>query len=172
MLILPYKGKSPIFGQGVYIAPNATIIGDVEVGKGSSIWFGTVVRGDVHHIRIGEETNIQDNCCVHVTNGKWPCEIGHRVSVGHGAIVHGCVVADGCLIGMGALILDGAEVGEESLVAAGAVVTEGMKIPPRSLVAGVPARIKRELTADELERVRKNSAYYVEYCKEYLGENR
>jgi carbonic anhydrase/acetyltransferase-like protein (isoleucine patch superfamily) len=170
MLILPYKGVNPKIGAGVYIAPNATIVGDVTIGDDSSIWFGTVVRGDVHFIRIGARTNIQDNCVVHVTNGIWPTTIEDDVTIGHGVIAHGCTIRSGCLIGMGARLLDGCVVGAESLVGAGALVTEGMEIPPRSLVIGFPAKVRRPLTEDELKNLRKSSPNYVGYKNDYLEQ--
>lgn len=170
MLILPYKGILPTIGEGVYIAPNATIVGDVTIGDDSSIWFGTVVRGDVHSIRIGARSNIQDNCVVHVTNGTWPTFIEDDVTIGHGVIAHGCTIRRGCLIGMGARLLDGCVIGEESLVGAGALVTEGMQVPPRSLVIGFPARVRRELTSEELERLRHSPSNYVGYKNDYLAQ--
>lgn len=170
MLIRPYKGIHPKIGERVFLAENVSIIGDVEIGDDSSIWYGTVVRGDVHYIRIGQRTNIQDNCVVHVTNGTWPAIIGDDVSIGHGVIVHGCTIARGCLIGMGSRLLDGSVIGEEALIGAGALVPEGMEVPPRTLVLGVPGKVRRDLTGDELERVRKNSSYYLEYKETYLSE--
>ncbi|MDX1583315.1 MAG: gamma carbonic anhydrase family protein, partial [Thermoanaerobaculia bacterium] len=136
----------------------------------SSLWYGTVVRGDVHYIRIGERTNIQDNCVVHVTNEVWPTIIGDDVSIGHGVIAHGCTISNGCLIGMGARLLDGVTVGEEALIGAGAVVPEGMDVPARSLVLGVPGRVVRRLTDEELDRVRQNSRNYLEYKEIYISE--
>ena len=170
MLILPYKGILPTIGDGVYVAPNATIVGDVTIGDDSSIWFGTVVRGDVHSIRIGARSNIQDNCVVHVTNGTWPTRIEDDVTIGHGVIAHGCTIRSGCLIGMGARLLDGCVIGEESLVGAGALVTEGMQVPPRSLVIGFPARVRRELTPGELEKLRQSPQNYVSYKNDYLAQ--
>ena len=169
MLVLPYGGIEPRIGERVYIAPNATIIGDVEIGDDSSIWFGTVIRGDVFHIRIGARTNIQDNCVLHVTSGTWPTILEDDVTMGHGVIAHGCRIGRGCLIGMGARILDDAEIGEECLIGAGALITEGARIPPRSLVIGFPAKVRRELTGEELERLRRSPANYVRYKNEYLG---
>ena len=159
-----------MIGEGVYIAPNATIVGDVTIGNDSSIWFGTVVRGDVHYIRIGARSNIQDNCVVHVTNGVWPTVIEDDVTIGHGVIAHGCTIGRGCLIGMGARLLDGSVIGEESLIGAGALVTEGMQIPPRSLVLGFPAKVRRELTADELDKLRQSPQNYVGYKNDYLAQ--
>lgn len=170
MLIRGYRGVEPRFGNRIFLAENVTIIGDVEIGDDSSIWYGSVIRGDVHHIRIGRRTNIQDNCVVHVTNGVWPTIIGDDVSIGHGVIVHGCTIERGCLVGMGSRVLDGAVIGEEALVGAGSVVPEGMEIPPRTLVLGVPGRVRRELTEAELDRVRKNSRNYLDYKEIYLAE--
>lgn len=170
MLIRPYRGVFPTLGERIFIAENVSIIGDVEIGDDSSIWYGTVVRGDVHYIRIGQRTNIQDNCVVHVTNGVWPTIIGDDVSVGHGVIVHGCTIARGSLIGMGARLLDGCAIGEEALIGAGAVVPEGTKVPSRSLVLGVPGKVRRDLTEAELERVRMNSRHYLDYKEIYLSE--
>jgi carbonic anhydrase/acetyltransferase-like protein (isoleucine patch superfamily) len=170
MLIMPFNGIAPALSRGVYVAPTATIIGDVTLGEDSSIWFGTVVRGDVNSIRIGARTNIQDNCVVHVTSGVWPTVIEDDVTIGHGVIAHGCVIRRGCLLGMGSRILDGVEVGEESLVGAGALITEGSKIPPRSLVLGFPAKVKRALTDEEVARLGQSAANYVSYKNQYVSE--
>jgi carbonic anhydrase/acetyltransferase-like protein (isoleucine patch superfamily) len=169
MILLPYEGKEPRIGARVFVAENAAIIGDVEIGDDSSIWFGAVLRGDVHRIRIGARTNIQDNCVLHVTAANWPTTLADEVTVGHGAIVHGCTVERGALIGMGSRVLDGAHVGELALVGAGALVAEGMKIPPRTLAVGVPARVKRDLTADELARLEQSWKNYVDYKTRYLA---
>ncbi|MEW6732795.1 MAG: gamma carbonic anhydrase family protein [Acidobacteriota bacterium] len=166
--ILPYQGKLPKIDVSVFVAPTAVIIGDVEIGAHSSVWFNTVIRGDVYYIRIGSNTNIQDCSVIHVTTDTYPTIIGDAVTMGHGVILHGCTVKDGALIGMGAIVLDGAEVGEQSLIAAGTMVPMGMKIPPRSLVAGVPAKVKRELTPDDLHRMQINWQHYVELKDEYL----
>jgi carbonic anhydrase/acetyltransferase-like protein (isoleucine patch superfamily) len=171
MIVLPFDGKKPRFGQGVFIAENATVIGDVEIGNDCSIWFGTVLRGDVNHIRIGSRTNIQDNTVLHVTNRTDPTIIAEEVTIGHGAIVHGCTVRRGALIGMGSRVLDGAVVGECALVGAGALVPEGMRVPPRTLVVGVPARVKRELTEDELTKLEQSWRHYVEYKDKYLNKS-
>lgn len=168
MPIRPFQDKQPRIGTGVFVADTATVIGDVEIGNDCSIWFGTVIRGDVHFIRIGSRTNVQDNCVFHVTTGTHPTVVAEEVTVGHGAIVHGCTVKRGALIGMGARVLDGAVVGEHALVAAGAVVSEGMHVPPRTLVAGVPAKVKRELTDDELKRLDESWRHYVELKEAYL----
>jgi gamma-carbonic anhydrase len=168
-MLIPYKNISPKIANGVFIAPNATIIGDVEIGEDASIWFNTVVRGDVNYIRIGAKTNIQDLCMCHVTLNKWPLIIGEGVTIGHSAVVHGCVIKDYCLIGMGARVLDGAQVGPYALVAAGAVVREGFVVPEYSLVAGVPAKVKRRLTDKEIENLTASAARYVGYKNTYLA---
>jgi carbonic anhydrase/acetyltransferase-like protein (isoleucine patch superfamily) len=171
MLIRGYKGKTPVIGEGVFIAENATIIGDVEIGDHSSIWYGTVVRGDVFHIRIGSRTNIQDNCTLHVTNGTWPVVLEDEVTVGHGVILHGCTVGRGSLIGMGSRLLDGVVIGEHSLVGAGSLVTQNTHIPARSLVLGSPARVVRSLTADEVAGLAAYYQNYLEYKEIYLAES-
>jgi carbonic anhydrase/acetyltransferase-like protein (isoleucine patch superfamily) len=148
-LILPFGGHTPRIGHDVFLAPNATIIGDVEIADGASIWFGAVLRGDIGAIRIGPRTNVQDLACVHLTEGLSRTVVGADVTVGHGAILHGCTVGDRCLVGMGSVILDNASVGEGSVIAAGAVVTARTVIPPRSLVRGTPAKIIREVTEAE-----------------------
>ncbi len=167
MSIITYKGITPTIDPTVFIAEGAHIIGDVIIGKDSSIWFNTVVRGDVHFIRIGERTNIQDNTVVHVTNKKFPTVIGSNVTVGHSAVIHACTINDYSLIGMGAVILDGATVGPFSLIAAGAVVPMGMEIPEGVLVAGVPGKIIRELTDDERKFLRQSAQNYVDYVATY-----
>jgi carbonic anhydrase/acetyltransferase-like protein (isoleucine patch superfamily) len=143
------------------------VIGDVEIGAATSLWFGSVVRGDVHAIRIGARTNLQDHCVVHVTSGLYPATIGDEVTIGHRAVVHGCTVRDGALVGIGSIVLDGADVGEEALVAAGALVGPGMKVPARTLVRGVPARVARELTRDEIQAQRDRALEYVETSRHY-----
>jgi carbonic anhydrase/acetyltransferase-like protein (isoleucine patch superfamily) len=168
-MILPYNNISPKIANNVFIAPNATIIGDVEIGDEASVWFNTVIRGDVHHIRIGPQTNIQDLCMCHCTLNKWPLMIGKGVTIGHNAVVHGCVIKDYCLIGMGARVLDGAQVGPYAFVAAGAVVREGFIVPEYSLVAGVPAAVKRRLTDDEIKNLTASAARYVHYKNTYLA---
>jgi gamma-carbonic anhydrase len=166
--ILPYRGVFPRLGDGVYLAAGACVLGDVVIGPRSSIWCNTVVRGDMHYIRIGRETNIQDNATLHVTTVRFPLNIGDRVTVGHRAIVHGSTVEDDCLIGMGAIILDGARIGRGSLVAAGALVTPGFLVPPESVVMGVPAKVIRTVGSIEREMIRTSAAHYVELAMEYL----
>lgn len=168
--IQPYRGVRPVIGEGVFIAPGATLIGDVILAERASIWYQTVVRGDVHFIRIGRETNLQDAVVVHVTADTNPVTIGDRVTVGHGAIIHGATIEDGCLIGMGATVLDGARIGEGALIGAGSVVAPGTRIPPGSLALGSPARVKRALTGDEREMVRKAATLYLGYALDHARE--
>lgn len=168
-MILPYKSAIPKIAPDAFIAPDATIIGDVEIGRDASIWFHTVIRGDVNFIHIGSKTNIQDLCMCHVTLNKWPLSIGEGVTIGHGVVVHGCVIKDYCLIGMGARILDGAQVGPHTLVAAGAVVREGFVAPEYSLVAGVPAEVKRPLKDDEIENLTASVERYIGYKNLYIA---
>lgn len=156
--------KEPLIDESVFIAPGATVVGDVTIGKNSSVWYHVTIRGD-QPIEIGEETNIQDNVVVHV--GQCPSKIGRGVTVGHGAIVHGCEVGDGSLVGMGAMILKGAKIGEECLIGAGAVILEDEIIPPRSVVVGVPGKVIRTVTDEDLETNRKNVQFYVNLAKEY-----
>lgn len=169
MIVRAYEGKTPKLGERVFVAENAAIIGDVEIGNDCSIWYGATIRGDVNLIRIGSRSNVQDNCTIHVTHEKWPTVISEEVTIGHGAIVHGCIVKRGALIGMGSRVLDGAVVGESALVGAGALVPEGMTVPPRTLVVGVPARVKRPLTDEELEKLDQSWRNYVEYKEKYLS---
>lgn len=166
--ILPYRGKLPKIDPTVFIAPTAVVIGDVEIGAHSSVWFNTVIRGDVYYIRIGSNTSIQDGTVLHVTTGLYATVIGSEVTMGHNVVAHGCTIKDGALIGMGSILLDDVEVGEQSLVAAGALVPMGMKIPPRSLVMGAPAKVKRELTPDDLKRMEMNWQHYVDLKNDYL----
>ena len=168
MILMPYGDKQPQFGQGCFVAPNATVIGDVQLDDDCSIWFGAVLRGDIHFIRIGARTNVQDNSVIHVEHSTGPAVIGENVTIGHMAVVHGCTVERGALIGIGAKILSHATIGERAIVAAGAVVQEGMKVPPRTLVAGVPAKVKRELKDEELLRIDRGWRVYVEYKNQYL----
>jgi carbonic anhydrase/acetyltransferase-like protein (isoleucine patch superfamily) len=169
-MIVPFRGVWPRIAETAFVEETAAVIGDVEIGEHSSIWFHAVVRGDVHFIRIGRDTNIQDGVVVHVTEGRFPALIGDRVTIGHRAIVHGCTIGDECLIGMGAVLLDGVVVGPRSLIAAGAVVREGTHVPPGSLVAGVPARIVRALTDEELRRIEGGWRSYRELKDHYLAE--
>jgi carbonic anhydrase/acetyltransferase-like protein (isoleucine patch superfamily) len=159
-LVLPHRGHAPRFGDSVFVAPGAFVIGQVVCGDRVSIWYSAVVRGDVHRIEIGDDTNIQDGAVLHGTLDEWPVTLGKRVSVGHRATVHGCVLEDDVLVGIGASVLDGAIVGAGSLIGAGAVVREGARIPPNSLVVGVPGAVKRELTSREVEVLRRTPGRY------------
>jgi carbonic anhydrase/acetyltransferase-like protein (isoleucine patch superfamily) len=164
-----YDGKSPQLGRGVFLAETSAVIGDVVIGDESSIWYGTVVRGDVMPIRIGARTSIQDNTVVHVTSGFSGTDIGSDCTIGHGAIIHACTVEDFCLIGMGSILLDGARIGRGSLVGAGALVTPGTHIPPGSLVLGSPAKVKRPLDDSEREQIDFGAKHYVELARRYLA---
>lgn len=165
--IITYKGISPKIHKSVFLCEGVRIIGDVEIEKNCSVWYNTVIRGDVHYIRIGEGTNIQDMSMLHVTNGKHPLVIGKQVSIAHSVTLHGATLKDKCLIGIGACILDGSTIGSHSLVAAGAVVREGFVVPEATLVAGVPAKIIRDLTEQEIKRVVDTAPNYIGYVKEY-----
>lgn len=163
--ILPYDGKRPTIDQTVFLADGVRIVGDVTIGGDSSVWYNAVIRGDIHYVRIGRGTNIQDLSVLHVTHETHPLEIGDQVTVGHRATLHGCTLRDRCLVGMGAIVLDGALVDEQAMVAAGAVVPPGMTVPSGSLVAGVPARVIRELTEKELAEFAASADRYVNYAR-------
>ncbi|WP_028800455.1 gamma carbonic anhydrase family protein [Streptomyces sp. 142MFCol3.1] len=163
-LIMGIGGKDPKVDQEAFAAPTSVIIGDVTLHAGASAWYGAVLRADCGPIVVGADSNVQDNCSLHVDPG-FPITIGERVSVGHNAVVHGATVEDDCLIGMGATVLNGAVIGAGSLVAAQALVPQGMQVPPGSLVAGVPAKVKRQLTAEEREGISLNGTLYVELAK-------
>ncbi|HEY9166828.1 MAG TPA: gamma carbonic anhydrase family protein [Candidatus Kryptonia bacterium] len=167
MIWLAHLDKTPLLHESVFVAEGARIIGDVTIGRDSSVWFNAVIRGDVNYIRIGERTNIQDNAVIHVTYERFPTFVASNVTVGHAAVIHGCTVEDYCLVGMGAILLDGCKLGDHSLVAAGSLVREGFVVPPRSLVAGVPARVVRELTSDEYDRLARSAQHYVDYVANY-----
>jgi len=167
-ILLPYKGINPRIGKEVYLAPNSVLVGDVTIGDYSSIWFGAVLRGDVEEIVVGKFTNIQDNVVVHGTKGKYNVVIGDYVTIGHNATIHATKIASHVIIGMGAILLDGSEIGEYCIVGAGAVVPPGMKIEPESLVLGVPAKVVRKVTDEEKEMIDKNWKNYLEYAREYL----
>jgi carbonic anhydrase/acetyltransferase-like protein (isoleucine patch superfamily) len=169
-VILPVKGVLPQIPESCFIAPNATIVGDVIMGDDCSIWFNAVVRGDVNSIRIGNKVNIQDGACLHCTYEKTKVIIGNNVSIGHHALVHGCTVADNVLIGMGAIVMDNVTIGSGSIIAAGAVVLEGTTVPAGSIFAGVPAKkvkdISPELLKGEVERIANNYLMYSSWFKE------
>jgi gamma-carbonic anhydrase len=167
-MILPYLDKTPQIHPTVYVSDNVTVIGDVEIGEDSSVWFGSVVRGDVNYIRIGAKTNIQDHTIIHVNSGTHPTILEDEITVGHRVTLHGCYVESGCLVGIASTVLDGARIGRNSLVAAGSLVTPNTQIPPRSLVMGSPARVKRELTNEELAGMVQNWQHYVELKNNYM----
>jgi carbonic anhydrase/acetyltransferase-like protein (isoleucine patch superfamily) len=167
--IRTFAGKTPDLGRGVFLAETCSVIGDVGIGEESSIWYGTVVRGDVMPIRIGARTSIQDNTVIHVTSDFSGTIIGSDCTIGHAAIIHACTVEDFCLIGMGSIILDGAVIGRGSLVGAGALVTPGTNIPPGSLVVGSPAKVKRPINDKEREQISYGATHYVELARRYLA---
>ncbi len=169
-MIRAYRGIGPRIAVSAYVDPSAVVIGDVVIGERSSIWPNVTVRGDVHYIRIGDETSVQDNSCLHVELNKHPLVLGNRVTVGHSVTLHGCEIEDECLIGIGAMVLNGARVRTGSIVAAGALVAEGVEVPPHSIVMGVPARVKRSVTEAERERILRSAANYVRYRQIYKEE--
>ena len=169
-MIKAYKGITPNVHPTVFLEDSAQIVGDVEIGEDSSIWFNTVLRGDVNYIRIGKRTNIQDGSLVHVTNGKYPTILEDEVSVAHGVILHGCHIKSRCLIGMGAIVLDNAVVGEDSIVAAGSVVAENTVVEAGWLTLGIPAKPKRRLKQEEMEWIRRTAQNYIGYKNTYLEE--
>lgn len=170
--ILTYHGITPKIHETVFLTEGVRIIGDVEIGEDSSVWYNSVIRGDVHFIRIGKRTNIQDLSMLHVTHNKYPLIIGDNVTVGHSAVLHGATIGNYVLIGMGARILDRSIINNYSLVAAGAVVREGFEVPEGTLVAGVPAKIIRELTQEERTKLEESAANYVRYTSEYRKQLR
>jgi carbonic anhydrase/acetyltransferase-like protein (isoleucine patch superfamily) len=163
--LFPYKDLFPKIDQSVFLASGVKVIGDVEIAENSSVWYNTVIRGDVNRIKIGKMTNIQDCSMLHVTTNRFPLYIGDNVTIGHTVTLHGCTINDSALIGMGAIVLDGAVVEENSMVAAGAVVKQGFIVPSGNLVAGVPAKIIRELTKEEIEDLTNSAKRYFEYTK-------
>jgi carbonic anhydrase/acetyltransferase-like protein (isoleucine patch superfamily) len=170
-MIRPFRGTHPQIHPTAFIADSAQVIGDVHVGEQASIWFGSVVRGDMFYIRIGDRTNVQDNCVLHTRTGEKPTVLEDEVTVGHSVTLHGCYVEKGSLIGIGSIVLDDARVGAQSLVAAGSLVSPGTIIPPRSLVMGMPARVKRPLTEEEVASLARYWQNYVEYSAMYLRES-
>ncbi|AYV30897.1 gamma carbonic anhydrase family protein [Streptomyces sp. CJ_13] len=167
-LVAGVNGKSPRIDPTAFAAPTSVVVGDVTMASGTSIWYSAVLRADCGPIVLGADSNVQDNCTIHVDPG-FPVSIGERVSIGHNAVVHGCTVEDDCLIGMGATVLNGAVIGAGSLVAAQALVPQGMVVPPGSLVAGVPAKVRRELTDEEREGIKVNALMYGELAKQHAA---
>ncbi len=167
MAVRAFEGILPTIDPSAWIESSAQVIGRVSLGARSSIWFNCVVRGDVHEIRIGEETNIQDLSCLHVVKGRFALHVGSRVTVGHSVTLHGCTVGDLCLIGMGATVLDGAQIGARCIIAAGSLVAPGAVIPPDSMAVGSPAKVKRALNAGEHELLVRSAVSYVELSRQY-----
>lgn len=167
-MIKPFNFIHPKIHETAFIAEDAVVIGDVEIGEDASVWYGSVVRGDVNFIRIGARTNIQDGTVVHVTSKTHSTILEEEITVGHRVTLHGCYVESGCLIGIGATLLDGVRVGRNSLVAAGSLLTPGTQIPPNSLAMGSPAKVTRELTPDELTYLQRSWQSYVELKKHYI----
>lgn len=165
-MILELNGRKPIISAGTFVADDADIIGNAVIGECASIWFKAVIRADVNCVRIGQYTNVQDSTVIHVTK-KFPAEIGDYVTIGHRALIHACRIGNNCLIGMGAIIMDGAEIGDNSIVGAGSLVTQGTTVPVGSLVIGSPARIKRMLTPEEVEMIKKSAEDYYGYAERY-----
>jgi carbonic anhydrase/acetyltransferase-like protein (isoleucine patch superfamily) len=158
--------RAELVEETAFVGPDAVVLGDVTIGAGASVWFGAVIRGDSEAIRIGRDTNVQDGCILHADEG-FPCTLGERVTLGHGAIVHGATVEDECLIGMRAVVMNGARIGRGSIVAVGSVVTEGMEVPPGSVVMGQPAKVRRQVKERDLARIRHAAEHYVAAGKVY-----
>ncbi len=168
-MLRPFRGVLPVVHHSAYVDESAQVIGDVEIGEESSVWMQVVIRGDVHRIRIGRRSNIQDATVVHVMRGTHETVIGDDVTIGHGVLVHGCTIDDRCLVGMGAILLNGVHVGSDSIVAAGSLLVENTVVPPRSLVMGSPGSVKRSLTDGEVASIRDYAERYVGYRLEYMG---
>src|SRR5437660_8902675 len=171
-MIRDHKGRVPRIHRTAFIDPSAQVIGEVEIGDESSVWMCVVIRGDVNRIKIGRRSNVQDGTIVHVMTKTHPTTIGDNVTIGHGAIVHGCTIEDQCLIGMGAILLNGSHVGTGSIVAAGTLLVEGMKVPPRSLVMGSPGKVKRTLADAEVADIQAYADRYVGYRVDYMESSR
>ena len=169
-VILPYRGRLPTISPTAFVAPTAAIIGDVVIGDGTGIWFNCTVRGDVHEVRIGARTNLQDGSVVHVTAGQHGCYIGSDITIGHGAVIHACTLEDGSFVGMGATVMDGAVVESQAMVAAGALVTPGKRVKRGELWAGSPAKFLRRLSDEDLAFFPVSAASYSELAAEYLAE--
>ena len=168
-MIRSFNNIFPKVHQTAFVTDDAIVIGDVEIGEDASVWFGSIVRGDVNYIRIGARTNIQDGCVIHVSSRTHPTILEEEITVGHRVTLHGCHVERGCLIGIGSILMDGVRVGAQSLIGAGSLLTPGTQVPPRSLVLGSPARVKRELTDDELAFLDRSWRNYVELKAKYLN---
>jgi carbonic anhydrase/acetyltransferase-like protein (isoleucine patch superfamily) len=171
-MIHAYGDTYPRVHPTAFVEASAHVIGDVELGEDASVWFTTVIRGDVNYVRVGRGTNIQDGTIIHVNRNGTPTILGDFVTVGHAARLHGCAIASNCLIGIGAVVLDGVELGEECLVAAGALVAPGTKVPPRSMLMGAPAKVRRQVTAEDLDLIHRSAANYVRLKGQYLAAGR
>ena len=170
-MLRTYRGHAPRIADSAYIDPQAVIIGDVTIAADSSVWPCVVIRGDVHFIRIGSRTNIQDGCVLHVMRDMHPLILGDNVTVGHGVVLHGCTIESRCLIGMGSIILNGAKIGTGSIIAAGTLVPERTIVPPGSLFIGQPGKLRRTLTAEDLDSIDRYAQRYVEYKETYKAES-
>ncbi len=168
-MVRAHRGRVPRIHPTAFIDDSAQVIGDVEIGQESSVWMCVVIRGDVHRIRIGDRSNVQDGTVVHAMKDTHPTDVGDDVTIGHAAVIHGCTIEDRCLIGMGAILLNGAHVGTGSIVAAGALLVEGLQVPPRSLVMGSPARVKRTLSDSEVAEIQMYADRYVAYRLDYMA---
>ena len=167
MTVLSYKGKKPSIGSGSFVAENSTIVGNVIIGETSSVWYGASLRAESDFIKIGNRSNIQENCVLHVDEG-FPCILGDNVSVGHGAVIHGSKIGSNCLIGIGSILLNGCKIGDDCLVAAGTLILEKMEIPHGSLVIGSPGIVRRKLLKEEIEKISRNADHYCEFASEQL----
>lgn len=170
-MIRTFQGIKPTISKSCFIEATAAVIGDVVMGEDCSVWFNTVIRGDVHYIRIGNRTNVQDLCMLHVTHDTHPLIIGNDVTIGHHVVLHGCTIHDRVLVGMGAIIMDGAVIGEDSVVGAGALIVEGTIVPPKSLILGAPAKVKRPVTDEELAWIKESAENYVKYARRYMADS-
>jgi carbonic anhydrase/acetyltransferase-like protein (isoleucine patch superfamily) len=166
-MIRTFSGRTPQVAASAYVDPQAVVIGDVTIGEDSSIWPGAVLRGDYHSIRIGARTSIQDNCVLHIQGESFPASVGDNVTVGHGAILHGCAVESNCLIGMGAILLNGSKIGTDSIIAAGTLIPEGMQVPPGSLLMGVPGKVRRAVTDAERAQIVTSAEHYVQFKNDF-----
>ncbi|MDH5740839.1 MAG: gamma carbonic anhydrase family protein [Nitrospira sp.] len=170
-MIRTFQGIKPTVPRSCFVEDTAVVIGDVVMGEECSVWFNAVIRGDVNYIRIGDRTNVQDLCMLHVTHDIHPLVIGSEVTIGHHVLLHGCTIHDRVLVGMGAIIMDGAVIGEDSVVGAGALVVEDTIVPPKSLILGSPAKVRRSVTAKELAWVKESAENYVRYASQYMSDS-
>ena len=170
-VIRTFQGIKPTIPDSCFIEDTAVVIGDVVMGEDCSVWFNAVIRGDVHHIRIGNRTNVQDLCMLHVTHDTHPLIIGNEVTIGHSVVLHGCTIKDRVLVGMGAIVMDGAVIGEDSVVGAGALVVEGTVVPPKSVILGSPGRVRRGVSDAELAWIKESAANYVKYARQYMDDS-